>query len=41
MIARVGVCTRPAESWALYLQVSALVTFNPTIQSASALACAE
>ena len=40
IMARVGVCTRPQESWALYLQVSALVPFIPTSQSASALACA-
>ncbi|MPM93700.1 hypothetical protein SDC9_140842 [bioreactor metagenome] len=38
MRARVGVCTRPAESCALYLQVRARVTFKPTSQSASALA---
>ena len=35
-MARVGVCTRPQESWALYLQVSALVALMPTSQSASA-----
>ena len=40
IMARAGVCTRPQESWALYLQVSALVPFIPTSQSASALATA-
>ena len=36
IIARVGVWTRPQDSWALYLQVSALVALIPTSQSASA-----
>ena len=36
-----GVCTRPADSCALYLQVKARVTFNPTSQSASERACAD
>ena len=35
-MARVGVWTRPQDSWALYLQVRALVAFKPTSQSASA-----
>src|SRR5699024_1482186 len=35
MIPSVGVCTRPAESWALNLVVKALVAFSPTYQSAS------
>ena len=39
-MASVGVCTRPQDSWALYLHVSALVPFIPTSQSASALATA-
>ena len=41
MRARVGVCTRPAESWALYLHVRARVTLRPTSQSASLRARAE
>ena len=40
IMARVGVWTRPQESWALYLQVRALVPFIPTSQSASARATA-
>ena len=40
IMASVGVCTRPQDSWALYLHVSALVPFIPTSQSASALATA-
>ena len=36
MIASVGVCTRPQESWALCLHVSAHVALIPTSQSASA-----
>src|SRR5699024_6369471 len=40
MIPSVGVCTRPADSWALYLVVSALVAFKPTYQSASERATA-
>ena len=39
-MARVGVCTRPQESCALCLTVSARVAFKPTSQSASALATA-
>src|SRR5699024_2169168 len=33
-------CTRPADSWALNLVVSALVAFKPTYQSASERATA-
>ena len=40
IMARVGVCTLPQESCALYLQVSARVALMPTTQSASALATA-
>ena len=36
VMASVGVCTRPQESWALYLQVNARVALIPTSQSASA-----
>ena len=36
-MARVGVCTLPQDSCALYLQVRALVALIPTSQSASAL----
>ncbi len=39
-IARVGVCTRPQESWALCFVVSARVPLIPTYQSASARASA-
>lgn len=41
IMAIVGVCTRPQESCALNLVVSALVALIPTIQSASARATAE
>src|SRR5690625_4739044 len=41
MIPKVGVCTRPDDSCALNLVVSARVAFNPTYQSASERATAE
>src|SRR5699024_4313079 len=41
IIAKVGVCTRPLESWALNLVVSARVALSPTYQSASERATAE
>ena len=40
IMASVGVCTRPQESCALYLQVSARVALMPTTQSDCALAIA-